>query len=587
MIPPTETLPPADSSAPAPADDLISRHFDEPLPPEEHSKLEALLASNPQAVLDFVAMARLHQGLEAMGPPRVLAAKSPKMIWLRRAAVAGVAAALIPLVVWSIFSRPKDTGSQSRITVSDILPQPPADSPHPEAKVPAKRIVKAAGATALTPQPELEELLSRYYVNVSPQGLTVSQALAQLSQAVREVNFLNRPALNQLSFSVGKSIDPQQDDPVVRTPQSAPMTVKDYLENCGLYRQVTRQPGNVSYGGDPVALSEGNASSSLAHKVFQVSPDFITSHGKLNGEQFLTAKEVLSRFYGIELEDTGVAIFSAEDSKLTVSSTQDRLDLLQRRIGQNFPSVPVQIFVTTKLMTLPEDRLPIGFDRQTGMMLNDRDWQIYMRELSQMKGVNLFTAPSLISRTDQLSKVEIIRESALLRKDTEGRIIPGEYDFFNTGLTIPISLSFTGEVIRATGSVQYNLLAGMVTTELPGVGQEVLAGVPDDGVGHEYPTEFEIWPSDRETALFTLDVPLQEGRIAVAAITLTFVDPQGQRVEENFDSLPFPFGTPVYGKPGFVYSPYSYSQAGEVNVTGIPSGTKVRCPYTKRIFRVP
>lgn len=46
-----------------------------------------------------------------------------------------------------------------------------------------------------------------------------------------------------------------------------------------------------------------------------------------------------------------------------------------------------------------------------------------------------------------------------------------------------------------------------------------------------------------------------------------------------------PYGTPIVGKKGFVYSPYYTT--GEVDVQGIASGTKVRCPYTKKIFRVP
>lgn len=46
-----------------------------------------------------------------------------------------------------------------------------------------------------------------------------------------------------------------------------------------------------------------------------------------------------------------------------------------------------------------------------------------------------------------------------------------------------------------------------------------------------------------------------------------------------------PFGTPVPGKQGMVYSPYS--QDGYVDVKGIPPGTEVKCPYTNKIFRVP
>ena len=47
-----------------------------------------------------------------------------------------------------------------------------------------------------------------------------------------------------------------------------------------------------------------------------------------------------------------------------------------------------------------------------------------------------------------------------------------------------------------------------------------------------------------------------------------------------------PFGTPVIGEKGYVYSPYAPDK-GKVDVKDIPSGTKVECPYTKKIFRVP
>ena len=46
------------------------------------------------------------------------------------------------------------------------------------------------------------------------------------------------------------------------------------------------------------------------------------------------------------------------------------------------------------------------------------------------------------------------------------------------------------------------------------------------------------------------------------------------------------YGRPVPGKPGMVYSPYS-PDAGYVDVRGIAPVTKVKCPYTKKLFRVP
>lgn len=47
-----------------------------------------------------------------------------------------------------------------------------------------------------------------------------------------------------------------------------------------------------------------------------------------------------------------------------------------------------------------------------------------------------------------------------------------------------------------------------------------------------------------------------------------------------------PSAEKVPGKPGYVFSPFS---AGHriIDVTHLPPGTKVKCPYTMKIFRVP
>jgi hypothetical protein len=47
-----------------------------------------------------------------------------------------------------------------------------------------------------------------------------------------------------------------------------------------------------------------------------------------------------------------------------------------------------------------------------------------------------------------------------------------------------------------------------------------------------------------------------------------------------------PFGVPVIGKKGFVYSPFAMEK-GMVDVSELASGTKVECPYTFKHFRVP
>ena len=46
-----------------------------------------------------------------------------------------------------------------------------------------------------------------------------------------------------------------------------------------------------------------------------------------------------------------------------------------------------------------------------------------------------------------------------------------------------------------------------------------------------------------------------------------------------------PFGIPVPGKPGLVYSPYAKEKI--IDVSGYKHGQLVLCPYTARKFRVP
>ena len=47
-----------------------------------------------------------------------------------------------------------------------------------------------------------------------------------------------------------------------------------------------------------------------------------------------------------------------------------------------------------------------------------------------------------------------------------------------------------------------------------------------------------------------------------------------------------PFGLPIPGRPGFVNSPYAQKHQ-LVDVTGLPTGMEVKCPYTGKLFRVP
>ncbi len=47
-----------------------------------------------------------------------------------------------------------------------------------------------------------------------------------------------------------------------------------------------------------------------------------------------------------------------------------------------------------------------------------------------------------------------------------------------------------------------------------------------------------------------------------------------------------PFGTAIASRPGFVNSPFA-AKHQLVDVTGLPTGMEVKCPYTGKLFRVP
>ena len=69
-----------------------------------------------------------------------------------------------------------------------------------------------------------------------------------------------------------------------------------------------------------------------------------------------------------------------------------------------------QILITTKIIEVTRTATEAAPSKPYTKKLTDPEFQIYIRGLSQKKGTDLMTAPSVVTRDGQLAKVEVIKE---------------------------------------------------------------------------------------------------------------------------------------------------------------------------------
>ena len=533
-------------------EDLISRHFDDGTSAGENAALAQQLANNPSAALQFVRTARVHALLESIAPRRAVG----RAVLLRRWIGLGAAAALVAAGAGSailLLSKPIASSNRPQI-VSETGDHRANRKPLPPG-VNLRTVKNFAGATTVPPA-SLDELLSNFYVHADPNGLSVPEALRALEKSIGEANLLNRAELNALRFTAGPSVIPLPStprrpeplpelrydlngnrganggapEPVIASPLRSPLTINQYLDICGLYREVTLEPGPLRYGQDsPLATRDDGT---LSDRVFRVTPDFLSRFRipesippgspdiRINAQQ--TSSRVLRERFGITLVPPEMAFFDATTAKLLVKASQSKLDRLEAMLEISVNVRPVQHYLTVKYFVCPPEVLPASFDPATGVLLSDAEAQKFMEQLSLTKGVDLATAPWVLVRAGQPAAVEILTD-----KPGSPPVAPRQTDW--VGLRQEILTTCVGETIQVSGLIDLGLTVASGTGPFPEfIGNP--AALPKTGAENvkHHMTGYDIWVPNGYTAMFTLDVDTGGRGVALACVTAQTVNPAGQ-----------------------------------------------------------
>ncbi|MDB6069709.1 MAG: hypothetical protein JWL81_880, partial [Verrucomicrobiales bacterium] len=517
------------NETPAPVAELISRHFDETLPPHEQEQLRLALATDPSALLDFAATARVHAQLEALAPPLPIAKKP--ILFRRLAALS--AAALLTGGCFVLFSNYQNRTIE-RVTLTDPdklpdLPAPPSKPTHS-----SKRIIKApASLVASDPaNTDIQELLSRYYVPISPAGLTVPEALRQLGTAIREADLFNRPQLQGLRFDAGDSLIPGQENATVYSPLLPPMTVSNYLKICRSHRLVIEQNTNLNFPfnvhtSPPPALDELAEPITTAYTVSADFADPSTMTPPFPEGNAASAK--LARDYGIALTNDESASFSSRPPTLTLHARKWKQDLFARLLDVEtvggLPRRPMQLHISGSWFKIAKSLLPAGFDEESGMVLTKEAIKVLTDKMAASPGSVNYGTPSVITRAGQTATVEV--------RDT----LPPTGEWF--GFVQSMTATPVGDLIKVEGMLDLGILGGHA---MPGGMNDlglsaVQAAVPDVKATH-FLTEYELWLPDNSTGLFLADCPASPDSCLLICIRAGFIDGPREQEKEARDTLP-------------------------------------------------
>jgi type II secretory pathway component GspD/PulD (secretin) len=231
--------------------------------------------------------------------------------------------------------------------------------------------------------------------------------------------------------------------------------------------------------------------------------------------------------------------------------------------------------------------------------------------LNETKGVNLLSAPRLVTRSGQRAAIEVIREfrypSEFDFEQSIGIFIPKAFETRNLGVTLEvepvgnaegvIDLTLVPEVVRLDGYIRASDGQPVLLRNGRSVGADMTI---KDFAAVKIPRDTVLQPVF-STSKITTSIAMmsghtvvlgglrkddhEEGKEPVSRLLYVFVTARCVELAAKGPVvLPVAFINKA-DEEGFVRSPFA-PESKPIDARGLPSGTELKCPVTKQLFRL-
>ena len=494
--------------------DQIERYFETKITPQQADELSAALVADAALAREFVRAARHEAHLEkAFGAHAKPVRRSHPWRWV--SAAAGLVAAV--LVGWKFWPG-KVNDSQTRITIQDV-------KTIPEAKDPATTsVVRRVLPNAQAAEPDLRDLITylrRYMVEINLEGLTVPQALRQLHAAMKQVNFLKRPWVEQMRLNSS----PPADGTERLLPGFLPHNTSAWsvLKTCALLQtvEIDVSPGVRYVLSAPRSGTFNGPQQKNFPRCNALFPELANSN-----DPSAEVKNSLSNKFGLVLDTDEEVVWLPESGTVVLTASQRKLAYFER-VCELMMADSNQIRLDHVLVQCPSEALPAGFDANTGLIMSSEVFAKFTQSLSAFgPGEKMNILPSIVTQVHRVCSLEQFQNARTSGADSW------------VGFRLSTSPKLLGETVSCVGRSDFHLI-GSDAVELPW--EKVLSDAQSERLAQgekitECPTEFDTYIPEGATAVFALDVPTTGG-VLLHCLTAYSIDAAENRIDNGVNRV--------------------------------------------------